>query len=667
MSTHNQSSTDNMDFLATRVGLAQDLVVFNRFQLQRILGRGGMGVVWLAEDQQYHRQVAVKFMPDIVAADATAVQDLRRETRNGLRLTHKNIVRMYDLVEENDSAAIIMEFVKGSNLADMRLKQQEQVFEAASLEKYVHQLLDALEHAHSEVGLIHRDLKPANLMVNDNDDLKVADFGIARNLKDTVSRVSVKASSSGTLVYMSPQQLLGEMPCPADDIYALGATLYELLTGKPPFYSGDIATQVDSKVPPRIAERRAEFGVNGDPIPENWEIVIAACLEKSPKNRPVDMEAIRQGLKGQKFKRGSGDWKSRSGATTRGKATAQPASSSFTMKAAAAVVLLSGAGWYFGLHAPAQAKRERALQATKSSVTVEDEEKRALADVDLQMFETDVKELRAAADQLPSKRALRMTWEALQEKLMAFEHPYSDRDKELKEEVSRLLNRAESEEEDERDDYRKAIDEVKAEMLTLKEQDKRTDLSATVKRDAWRKLLESFKARGLDEVYGEDHIKLQEETNQVYVTWLNEAIKETPAEPVPFPQVLSANYAASWPEKDKKEKYKAALAALKRENLYMGKPDGDTPAIVHESILAFQRRESLPANGLLDDATLTRLKVDSSRPVTVSASSGGGGSRSSSGSSGGGSSGGSSGGGAANWLKYIPAGSGPRPPFGRPF
>jgi serine/threonine protein kinase len=526
-------------------------------------------------------------------------------------------------------------------------------------------MLDALEHAHGEVGLIHRDLKPANLMVNDLDDLKVADFGIARNLKDTVSRVSVKAASSGTLVYMSPQQLLGEMPCPADDIYALGATIYELLTGKPPFYSGDIATQVDGKIPPRLVERRAEFGVRGDAIPEAWETVIAACLEKSPKNRPVDMEAIRQGLKGLKFKRGSGDWKSRSAAATRSKNTAPAAASSLTVKAAAAAVLICGAGWYFGLHAPAQAKRESALAATNASETAADKKKRALADDDLARFEEDVKGLKEAADSFPSKKQLRETWEALHEKLALFDHPFSERDKELKDEVSRQLKRADADEQVEKEDYRKAVKEVEREMLALQVEDKRTDLSATVKRDAWSKLLQSFPKRGLDEIYGTDHEALQTDAQKAFVEWSNKALAETPAQPVPFPQVLSASFTTGWQEKEKKEKFKTALAALTREGVYHGKPEGDSPILVHESILAFQKREALPANGLLDDATLARLKVDNARPTIASSSSGGGSGGGGRTNSGGSNSSGSSGGGVPTWMKYIPAGGGPR--FGRPF
>ena len=128
----NRQSSDDLDLGETIRGLNSEMVLFNRFKTRRILGRGGMGVVWLAEDQTCGRDVALKFMPEIVSMDATAVNDLRKETRNGLLLSHPNVVQMQDLVEDGPSAAIVMEFVDGSTLAQMRLLQPNHVFEAST-------------------------------------------------------------------------------------------------------------------------------------------------------------------------------------------------------------------------------------------------------------------------------------------------------------------------------------------------------------------------------------------------------------------------------------------------------------------------------------------------------------------------------------------------------
>ncbi len=149
------------------------------------------------------------------------------------------------------------------------------------------QLCEALDYAHHRAKLVHRDLKPANLMINAQEDLKVTDFGIARSISDSVSRVTMDRGTSGTLLYMSPQQALGQKPAISDDVYAIGATLYELLTSKPPFHSGNIARQLEEMTPPPMAERRAELELAGAPIPPAWEETVAACLAKDPAIRPA--------------------------------------------------------------------------------------------------------------------------------------------------------------------------------------------------------------------------------------------------------------------------------------------------------------------------------------------------------------------------------------------
>src|SRR4029077_14971928 len=120
------------------------------------------------------------------------------------------------------------------------------------------------------------------LMVNKRGDLKITDFGIARSLADSVSRLTAEQGRSGTLVYMSPQQLSGEQSTHLDDIYSVGATIYELLTSKPPFYSGNIDRQICERVAPSMTERRKEFNIEPALIPKIWEEVVASCLAKEP-------------------------------------------------------------------------------------------------------------------------------------------------------------------------------------------------------------------------------------------------------------------------------------------------------------------------------------------------------------------------------------------------
>src|SRR5881296_897928 len=158
------------------------------------------------------------------------------------------------------------------------------------------QLCDALDYAHNYAHIIHRDLKPANLMVNQRSELKVSDFGIARSLGDSMSVITKAGGRSGTLSYMSPQQLEGERSTHVDDIYSLGASVYELLTSKPPFYVGNIDRQIREKIPPAMTERRKEFEIEAEPIPAVWEEWVAACLAKDPGRRPQSVTDIARQL-----------------------------------------------------------------------------------------------------------------------------------------------------------------------------------------------------------------------------------------------------------------------------------------------------------------------------------------------------------------------------------
>src|SRR5207237_4772232 len=150
----------------------------------------------------------------------------------------------------------------------------QKVFEPNEIGPWTRQLCDALDYAHNDAKIIHRDLKPANLMVNQRCDLKVSDFGIACSLGDSMSRLTMEQGRSGTLVYMSPQQLGGERGTHLDDIYSLGASVYELLTSKPPFYSGNIDRQICERVAPSMTERRKELDIEPALVPQVWEDAI---------------------------------------------------------------------------------------------------------------------------------------------------------------------------------------------------------------------------------------------------------------------------------------------------------------------------------------------------------------------------------------------------------
>jgi serine/threonine protein kinase len=270
-------------------------VVFARYELKHVLGQGGMGVVWLARDRELNREVALKFVPEALVYDVEAIADLKRETSRCLELTHPNIVRIYDFANDRRRVAISMEYVDGGSLSAQKSQLPEGCFEVSALEPLLRQFLDGLTYAHEHGRTVHRDLKPANLMVHTTGRLKIADFGIASTVSESASRLSLRPSS-GTLPFMSPEQALGGPPCVTDDIYSFGATVYDLLTGKPPFYCGDLIHQLAHTTPPTMSRRRSELGRHGEPIPKHWDELVAACLAKKASERPQSAAEIRSRL-----------------------------------------------------------------------------------------------------------------------------------------------------------------------------------------------------------------------------------------------------------------------------------------------------------------------------------------------------------------------------------
>lgn len=341
---------------------ASGAVYFNRYRLNRVLGRGGMGVVWLADDLKLERPVALKFLPSLIGLDPTAVKELKTETRRGLELSHPNIVRIYDFVDDEDEAAISMEFVDGKTLSELRATTDHGVFTTEQVAKWLPGVCEALDYAHFQRKVVHRDLKPSNIMAMSMDDTaKIADFGIARSISDTMQRLSIsQLGVSGTLPYMSPQQAMGERPAPTDDVYSLGATIYELLSGKPPFYRGDIPSQLTSKIPSSMGERREELEIKAsDRIPKEWEAVIAACLHKDPNLRPPSAGKLLELL----------GLKSNTNVTTQPfiPPKVQHKSRTPVYAAAAVAVIAAGAAFYFKSTTPQPASAVTAAPAAATS------------------------------------------------------------------------------------------------------------------------------------------------------------------------------------------------------------------------------------------------------------------------------------------------------------
>jgi eukaryotic-like serine/threonine-protein kinase len=264
-----------------------------RYQVVRKLGAGGMANVYLAEDQELGRRVAIKILNDRHANDEQFVERFRREAKNAAALSHPNIVSIYDRGEAEGTYYIAMEFLDGRSLKELIVSRGPAPI-SVSVE-YARQILQALRFAHRH-GIVHRDIKPHNVLVDAEGRVKVTDFGIARA---GTSQMTEAGSIVGTAQYLSPEQARGTSVDQRSDVYSLGIVLYELLTGTVPF-NGDTPVEIAMKhlstVPEPPSVKRPE-------IPRDLDLIVMRSLAKDPADRYQSAEEMDADL--ERFARGS--------------------------------------------------------------------------------------------------------------------------------------------------------------------------------------------------------------------------------------------------------------------------------------------------------------------------------------------------------------------------
>ena len=271
--------------------LTEGQKVFDRYTLMKVVGSGRMSIVWLAWDESEEHDCALKFLPDIVKPDPSALATLKREAQRLQDLKHEQIVPTLTVESEGPLVAIVSPAIEGATLSQMRDQKSGQTFSPAELSDWMGQMCEVLEFAHAE-GYAHGDLKPGNMIVDQKGNLRLLDFGLEKHIVDFVSRATAFEEASLELTHISPQLAAGEAISTLDDIYAVGASLYELLTSKPPFFTGNLLLQLEQKIPPPMTHRRKELRVIGEPISRIWEETVAACLSKDPAQRPQDVSQL---------------------------------------------------------------------------------------------------------------------------------------------------------------------------------------------------------------------------------------------------------------------------------------------------------------------------------------------------------------------------------------
>src|SRR5262245_51204182 len=266
------------------------------YEITGHLGTGGMGQVYQATDSKLGRSVAIKLLPEAFTHDADRAARFEREARVLASLNHPNIAAIYGVEESGGRKFLVMELVPGDTLAERIKRGPIPVDESLGIAK---QICEALEEAH-EKGVIHRDLKLANIKVTPEGKVKVLDFGLAKAFEGNPANAALSNSPTlsmaatnagvilGTAAYMSPEQAKGRTVDKRTDIFAFGAVLYEMLTGRPAFDGDDVG-----EILARVIEREPDWSRLPSKAPPRIHELLRRCMEKDPKKRRRDAGDLR--------------------------------------------------------------------------------------------------------------------------------------------------------------------------------------------------------------------------------------------------------------------------------------------------------------------------------------------------------------------------------------
>ncbi len=269
-------SPSSISSISAFQGLQPGVLFGGRYEIMGVLGQGGMGAVYKARDRELDRLIALKVIRPELATDPAILARFKQELILSRNITHKNVVRIFDLGEADGIRFISMEFVDGEDLRT--ILRRDGKFSSKEASAVIEQVCRALDCAHSE-GVIHRDLKPQNIMRDKNGRIVVMDFGLARSLGD--SGMTQTGALVGTLEYMSPEQAMGTTLDQRSDIFSVGLIFFELLTGKAPYHAD---TAIASLMKRTREEAQSVSDVEAS-VPKSLSAIVSRCLEREPANR----------------------------------------------------------------------------------------------------------------------------------------------------------------------------------------------------------------------------------------------------------------------------------------------------------------------------------------------------------------------------------------------
>ena len=253
-----------------------NLKSIGNYDIVRLIGKGGMGEVYLAQDRLLDRKVALKVLKQDLVENKTFISRFSQEAKTLAKLNHPNIATLYNLIADQDQFVMVMEYVEGMSLEEIIQKKGQ--LPLASVNHITSGVLKGLKHAHDN-GIIHRDIKPSNIMLNKAGEVKVMDFGIA--ISEGNTRHTRAGNIIGTIEYLAPELIKGEDPAATSDIYATGVVMYEMISGQVPFSGSNEYAIMDAHLNKKASPLRSDMAS----VPKKMEALVKKCLVKSKKQR----------------------------------------------------------------------------------------------------------------------------------------------------------------------------------------------------------------------------------------------------------------------------------------------------------------------------------------------------------------------------------------------